>query len=60
MGFLKLYGRLLDFGESKEYFNSIRERAVDCIIEWIESTKTIKCCPKFGYEVEYVNLGGTS
>jgi|LauGreDrversion4_2_1035121.scaffolds.fasta_scaffold159694_3 hypothetical protein len=55
MGFLKIFGRLFSFEESKEYFEMMREGAVESIIDWIVTIKAKKCCPKFGYEVRLAN-----
>ena len=51
MGFLKVFGRLLEFEESKQHFETIRNGAVDTIIDWMNSVSGKVCCPKFGYEV---------
>jgi hypothetical protein len=54
MGFLKIFGRQLDFEESKEHFETIRKDAVKKFIWSINSNlnnnnKDYK--PKFGFEV---------
>jgi hypothetical protein len=54
MGFLKTFGRPLDWDESEPYREIIRQDALDKIIDWINSTKSKKCYPKFGYEVYIV------
>jgi hypothetical protein len=54
MGFLKTFGRPLDWEESKKHLNTVRKDALEKIIDWINSAKNIKCCPKFGYEVSLV------
>jgi hypothetical protein len=51
MGFLKTFGKPLDWDESKKYQNVIRKDALEKVIDWINSSKNKKCCPKFGYEV---------
>jgi hypothetical protein len=51
MGFLKTFGKPLDWEESKQYISIIRKDALEKIIDWINTTKSKKCCPKFGYEV---------
>jgi hypothetical protein len=52
MGFLKTYGRPLDWEESKIYFDYIKKDALDKVIDWINATKKLSCVPKFGYEIE--------
>ena len=54
MGFLKIFGRPLDFEESKVHFDKIRKGAVETIIDWINSSRGKKCEPKFGYEVNII------
>jgi hypothetical protein len=54
MGFLKIFGRALEFEESKIYIEKIRKFAVRTIIEWIKSAKEKRCIPKFGYEVNSI------
>ena len=56
MGFLEINGRPLDFEESKKYHEKLREHAVTFLIEWINSVKDKRCCPKFGYEVDFLNI----
>ncbi len=56
MGFLKIFGRVLSFEESKEYFEMIREGAIESFLQWIIIIKNNKCCPKFGYEVDFFNF----
>jgi hypothetical protein len=51
MGFLKIFGRAMDFEESKEHFDTIRRDALKKIIWWVNSTVNKNCCPKFGFEV---------
>ncbi len=51
MGFLKTFGRPLDFEESKPHFEQVRKNAVKTIIDWMNTTRGKVCCPKFGYEV---------
>ena len=51
MGFLQIFGRALEFEESKKHMKKIRKNALITIIDWIKSVKEQKCCPKFGYEV---------
>lgn len=51
MGFLQIFGKALEWEESKIYLNTIRENALITIIDWIHQTKGKKCNPKFGYEV---------
>lgn len=51
MGFLGIFGRVLSFDESKEYFSILRENAVQLIVNAIKS-ETI-CEPQFGYEFEF-------
>lgn len=53
MGFLKIFGKALEFEESKEYHDTIRRDALEKIITWVNLTKGKCCCPKFGYEVKY-------
>lgn len=57
MGFLKIFGRALNFEESKEYFDFIKDSAFETVIQCILSTKDKKCCPKFGYEVFVIYQG---
>jgi hypothetical protein len=52
MGFLKTFGRPLDWEESKVYFDYIKNDALDKVIDWINVTKKMNCVPKFGYEFE--------
>jgi hypothetical protein len=52
MGFLQVFGRALEFEESKQYIKQIRENALITIIDWIKSAKEKRCSPKFGYEVK--------
>jgi hypothetical protein len=51
MGFLLVFGRPLEYEESKQHFETIRKGAVEAIINWINETRSQVCCPKFGYEV---------
>ena len=51
MGFLQVFGRALEFEESKKHIKKIRENALITIIDWIKSAKEKRCTPKFGYEV---------
>ena len=51
MGFLQIFGRALEWEESKKYHKKIRENAINTIIDWIKSAKEKKCVGKFGYEV---------
>lgn len=53
MGFLKVFGKPLDWEESKQHFDKIKDNAVDAIIDWLAVSKLKTCCPKFGYEVTY-------
>jgi len=56
MGFLQVFGKALEFEESKKYLKKIRENALVTIIDWINSAKEKSCCPKFGFEVRlYLN-----
>lgn len=52
MGFLKTFGRPLDWEESKQHIEVIRKDALTKIIDWITSTQKLSCHPKFGFEVE--------
>lgn len=54
MGFLLVFGDPLDWEESKQYFEIIRNDALKKIIDWVLSTKEKKCCPKLGYEVLFL------
>jgi hypothetical protein len=51
MGFLKTFGRPLEFEESKQHFETIRKDVLNKIIDLVSVAKDKKCCPKFGYEV---------
>ena len=51
MGFLEIFGKPLEWEESKKYHKKIRENAINTIIDWIKSAKEKKCVGKFGYEV---------
>lgn len=54
MGFLQVFGRALEFEESKQHIKKIRENALVTIIDWIKSAKEKRCSPKFGYEVKTI------
>jgi hypothetical protein len=54
MGFLKVFGRILEFEESEVHFETLRREAVETIITWMESISGKVCCPKFGYEVKLI------
>lgn len=51
MGFLKVFGKALEWEESKPYHHVVKENAVERIIEFVTANTT--CYPKFGYEVEF-------
>jgi hypothetical protein len=60
MGFLKILGKALEFNESKEHFEFMREHAVAKFIELItegkirENTETnIFSNTKYGFEVKF-------
>jgi len=52
MGFLEIFGKVLEWEESKKYHDTIRQNALTTIIQMIKSVKDKRCCPKFGYEVK--------
>ncbi len=54
MGFLKTFGRALDWEESKKHFENIRNDVVYKIIDWIKSAEKIKSVPRYGYEVKII------
>lgn len=54
MGFLKVFGNVLEFENSKQYHNIVRMDATKKIIIWVNQVKDITCCPKFGYEVSII------
>ena len=54
MGFLEIFGKPLEWEESKKYHKKIRENALITIIDWLKSAKEKKCFPKFGYEVNLI------
>ena len=51
MGFLEIFGKALEWEESKKYHEKIRENAIEVLIQWIKSVQHKKSKPKFGYEV---------
>jgi hypothetical protein len=52
MGFLKIFGKPLQFEESKEYHEIIRKDAMKKFISWISNLKNVECLdPKSGFEV---------
>jgi hypothetical protein len=49
MGFLKIFGRALDWEESKQYHKIIKDNALEKMLDFVVQDQ--RCCPKFGYEV---------
>lgn len=62
MGFLEIFGKALEWEESKKYHDIIRQSALSNLINFIKINKEKKCCSeesmaKFGYEVNnYINI----
>merc|ERR1712032_827599 len=53
MGFLEVFGKALEWEDSKIYIDKIRQSALGVLIQWIKSVKDKRCQPKFGYEFEF-------
>lgn len=54
MGFLEIFGKALEWEESKQYHDRIRQNALVVLIDLIKSVKDKRCSPKFGYEVNFL------
>ena len=56
MGFLKIYGLPLEWEDSKQYIQKLKNEGIFQIIRWIKSTDyKYSEIPKFGYEVKKIN-----
>ena len=51
MGFLKTFGKALEWDESKEHIEKIKKDVVLKLIEMVRSSEGVTAYPKFGYEV---------
>ena len=52
MGFLKVFGMVLEYEDSKKFFSKIKDQGIDQIANLINTTLMKKSeNPKFGYEV---------
>lgn len=56
MGFLKIYGRALNWDESTNYFQLLRDNTVQNVISYLETEPNSS--PKFGYEVKHCLMLG--
>ena len=54
MGFLKIFGKALEWEESKQHHEKIKKEVVLKLIEMLKSTEGVTAHPKFGYEVTFV------
>ncbi len=53
MGFLKIFGKALEWEESKQHFEKIKKDIVLKLIDMVKSTEGVTAQPKFGYEVNF-------
>ena len=51
MGFLKTFGKALEWDESKQHIEKIKKDVVLKLIEMVRSSEGVTAYPKFGYEV---------
>ncbi len=54
MGFLKIFGKALEWEESKQHFEKIKKDIVLKLIDMVKSTEGVTAQPKFGYEVPFL------